>query len=39
LGWSSGIGLGYGTVLLLEVSDSIFSSVNLSELIMSSNDV
>jgi len=33
LGWSSGIGLGYGSVLLIEVSDSIISDANLDELI------
>jgi hypothetical protein len=33
LGWPSGIGLGPGSVLLLEVSGSILSGVNLGGLI------
>jgi len=33
LGWPSGIGLGYGSVLLLEISGSILSGVNLDKLI------
>jgi hypothetical protein len=33
LGWSGGIGLGLGTVLLLKISISILSSANLGGLI------
>ena len=33
MGWPSGIGLGFGSVLLLKVSGSILSGVNLGGLI------